>query len=441
MRTPSLMGLVVSTAWVIWAAGATQTLGAPDPAAEQLSYTSVFECDGCVGGGAPTLTGRISILVDVDDTTRVIVLPASDERIAWSPDGHNLLSVRGGEIYLSNITGLPGINLTNFPGAYDRTPAWSPDGARIAFASTRDGTMDLYLMNTNGSGVVRLRTGAQTAWRPAWSRDSTHLAFNCTFEPQPTTSVDVCTIAVNGSGFTRLTSEESFDQDPDWSPDGRTILFSTARYGGQELAVMNPDGTDVRRVTHGGVLAYSPAWSSDGTRIAFVDSAEAENYGWSNVSVMDADATNVTSIGLGHDPAWRPRDGGLNERPVASFTFECIEQTCTFDASSSSDSDGSITSYGWQFSDGTTAAGVTASHQFAAGHTYNVQLVVMDDKGALEITQQVVDFNQRPIVSFITTCAGLTCTFDGSASFDPDGTLAMFMWRFGDGDDRVSTRR
>ena len=381
--------------------------------------TAVFDCDGCVGGGAPTLTGRITILVDVDDTTRVIGLPASDERIAWSPDGHNLLSVRGGEIYLSNITGLPGINLTNFPGAYDRTPAWSPDGARIAFASTRDGTMDLYLMNTNGSGVVRLRTGAQTAWRPAWSRDSTHLAFNCTFEPQPTTSVDVCTIAVNGSGFTRLTSEESFDQDPDWSPDGRTILFSTARYGGQELAVMNPDGTDVRRVTHGGVLAYSPAWSSDGTRIAFVDSAEAENYGWSNVSVMDADATNVTSIGFGPPTAWRPRDGGLNERPVASFTFECIEQTCTFDASSSSDSDGSITSYGWQFSDGTTAAGVTASHQFAAGHTYDVQLVVMDDKGALEITQQVVDFNQRPIVSFITTCAGLTCTFDGSALVRP----------------------
>jgi hypothetical protein len=67
MRTRLLMGFVVSTAWVIWTADATQTLGAPDPAAEQLSYTSVFDCDGCVGG--PTLTRRISILVDVDDTT------------------------------------------------------------------------------------------------------------------------------------------------------------------------------------------------------------------------------------------------------------------------------------------------------------------------------------------------------------------------------------
>jgi hypothetical protein len=100
MRTRSLMGFVVSTAWVIWTAGATQTLGAPDPAAEQLSYTAVFDCDGCAGGRP---TGRISILVDVDDITRVIVLPASDERIAWSPDRLVHHDVRGADLHVRRI--------------------------------------------------------------------------------------------------------------------------------------------------------------------------------------------------------------------------------------------------------------------------------------------------------------------------------------------------
>jgi PKD repeat protein len=102
---------------------------------------------------------------------------------------------------------------------------------------------------------------------------------------------------------------------------------------------------------------------------------------------------------------------------------------------SSSDSDGTITQYGWQFGDGALGSGATVSHTFAVGRAYRVQLVVTDDRGGLGASIQTIDLNQRPVVSLSATCSGLTCTFDGSASFDPDGTIAFFIWRFGDGRD------
>ena len=138
-------------------------------------------------------------------------------------------------------------------------------------------------------------------------------------------------------------------------------------------------------------------------------------------------------MGWAYGPiSWRPSPGGPNDRPVAAFTFDCTGTTCNLDGSPSSDSDGAIASYAWQFDDGTKAWGATVTHTFAGSH--NVRLTVMDDDGALATVTQSV--NQLPVVSFTTTCTGLTCTFDGSASFDPDGYLYYFHWGFGDWTDR-----
>src|SRR5262249_3391288 len=100
---------------------------------------------------------------------------------------------------------------------------------------------------------------------------------------------------------------------------------------------------------------------------------------------MNVDGTGLTELESGRSPAWRPRPGGVNDRPVASFTVRCADLTCAFDASSSSDFDGTITRYGWQFADG-VGSGATVSHTFPGGHDYYVQLVVMDNGGALAAT-------------------------------------------------------
>jgi PKD repeat protein len=447
----------------IWTPSKAQALEPLDPAAEQISLIITFVCPG---PGAyedfPPLCSD-SVLVDADGS-HVMRLPGGGGA-AWSPDGKQFLARAkqflapgpGADIFVVPATGGTGVNLTNDP-ANDLMAAWSPDGTKIAFASDREGPLDLYLMNPDGSGVVRINTGVGMAWKPTWSPDSTRLAFNCIVDSSPSpwwsaeiSTVDVCAINADGSGFARLTTttEPGGGFDPAWSPDGGKILFATYRYGGvivmdsggwsvSELAKMNPDGSGVTRVSPG-TVGYAPAWSSDGTRIAFVSLFTTDWWGPSSVVyVMNADGTSLFELAWGDTPAWRPMAAGVNDRPVASFTVMCSGVTCTFDASASADSDGTIAVYAWHFGDGATGLGASASHTFAGGSTYTVQLIVMDAAGALGSVSQSVNLNQPPIVSFTSTCNGLTCTFDGSASFDPDGTIAMYRWNFGDGKDGVA---
>jgi PKD repeat protein len=82
--------------------------------------------------------------------------------------------------------------------------------------------------------------------------------------------------------------------------------------------------------------------------------------------------------------------GGTNNPPIASFTYSCTGLTCNFDGTTSSDTDGSITSYAWNFGDGNSGAGVTTSHTYSTGGTYTVVLTVTDDDNAPSQTSQSV---------------------------------------------------
>ncbi len=124
-----------------------------------------------------------------------------------------------------------------------------------------------------------------------------------------------------------------------------------------------------------------------------------------------------------------------NRIPVASFTTAASYLGVTVDASASSDSDGTIASYSWQFGDGSTGSGVTAAHTYAASGTYSVILTVTDNVGATATTTRSVTVaaNQAPTASFTSTVSALTATVDGSASSDAEGPIASYAWDFGDG--------
>jgi PKD repeat protein len=125
-----------------------------------------------------------------------------------------------------------------------------------------------------------------------------------------------------------------------------------------------------------------------------------------------------------------------NQPPVAAFTPTCTQLACTVDATASSDPDGTISSYAWQFGDGSTGTGVTSSRTYAAAGTYTITLTVTDDAGATDTTTQTVTVaptpNQSPTASFTNSCTDLACTFNGSGSNDPDGTIASYAWSWGD---------
>ncbi len=129
-----------------------------------------------------------------------------------------------------------------------------------------------------------------------------------------------------------------------------------------------------------------------------------------------------------------------NQAPTASFAPSCVDLDCTFDGSGSSDPDGTIASYAWDFGDGDAGTGANPTHTYAAGGTYDVTLTVTDDGGATGTdTQQVTvtATNQAPTASFTAGCTDLNCSFDGAGSTDPDGTIASYAWDFGDGNNGI----
>ena len=137
-----------------------------------------------------------------------------------------------------------------------------------------------------------------------------------------------------------------------------------------------------------------------------------------------------------------------NQSPTASFTANPTSGVAplevSFNASNSSDSDGSITSYAWDFKDGETGNGEIISHTFSSIGSYNVELTVTDDKGATDsltktitVTDSIVS-NQSPTASFTANptsgVAPLEVSFNASSSSDSDGSITSYDWDFKDGE-------
>lgn len=135
--------------------------------------------------------------------------------------------------------------------------------------------------------------------------------------------------------------------------------------------------------------------------------------------------TALVSIGVGEPP---------NQSPTASFSFSCSNLTCTF-TDGSTDSDGTIENWAWDFGDGSESAEQSPVHTYLAGGSYDITLTVTDDDGATDdATLQVTvnPQNQGPRASFTFTCNLLSCSFTDTST-DADGVIESWSWTFGDG--------
>lgn len=129
-------------------------------------------------------------------------------------------------------------------------------------------------------------------------------------------------------------------------------------------------------------------------------------------------------------------NGPSNTPPAAAFTPSCALLDCAF-ADGSSDPDGQVTAYAWDFGDGAAAATTKdAQHTYAAGNTYTVSLRVTDNDGAVNgVTKSVqvsTPANAPPTANFTSSCTELACSFT-DLSADGDGAVVGFHWDFGDG--------
>ena len=197
-------------------------------------------------------------------------------------------------------------------GADDWSPAWSPDGRRIAFTSSRDATVagmhNIYLMNADGSGVTRLTFNLAWDEFPAWSPDGRSITFVTTADGNS----EIFAVDVNGSNYRRLTSNGADDRAPHWSPDGRRIVFSSRRTGSWQLFHMDADGNNQSQLTFSGANDQEPAWSPDGRRIAFF----SDRAGNAEIYVMNADGSSQTRLTFDpardEHPAWSPDGSAIS---------------------------------------------------------------------------------------------------------------------------------
>lgn len=124
--------------------------------------------------------------------------------------------------------------------------------------------------------------------------------------------------------------------------------------------------------------------------------------------------------------------------PVPAFSSTVSGLTATLDGSTSSDANGPIAAYAWDFGDGSTGTGVTAEHSYAAAGSYQVRLTVTDNSGSTASVTQTVTVtappaNRPPTAAFTSTVANLAAAFDAAGSTDPDGAISGYAWDFGDG--------
>ena len=198
-------------------------------------------------------------VADADGFGAQTVLSSGEPIIspAWAPDGNRLAYVsfedRKPVVYVQSLLSGERRAVANFRGS-NSAPAWSPDGRQLAVTLTRDGGSQIFLINADGSGA-----------------------------PQ------------------RLTQSSAIDTEANFSPDGQTILFTSDRGGGPQIYRIGVKGGAVQRVTFEGSYNVSPRHSPDGKSFTFIQ----RNGGRFNVAVQDIATRQVQVL----------TDGGIDESP------------------------------------------------------------------------------------------------------------------------------
>jgi len=185
-------------------------------------------------------------------------------RPTWSPDSREVVFTEGSRLMAENLdTGRLRTIATLSGEVID--PAWSPDGAWIAFALREYGAAeDIYVMNPMGQQLRRLTVHSAADRHPAWSPDSRSIAFASNRGGDD----DIWTVSLDGGEPVQLTQGPANDTWPAWSPDGRFLAFASDREG-QDLWVLPAGRSDPVRITQDAANSTAPAWSPDGDWIAY----------------------------------------------------------------------------------------------------------------------------------------------------------------------------
>lgn len=229
---------------------------------------------------------------------------------SWSPDGTKIAFSQDQALWVMNADGTNKTKILDVPAGGD--PSWSPDGSKLVFykyINPSDGSegYDLYIINIDGTGLRQLtnnRSTTATDVSPAWSPNGQKIAFIRYATAVGSSAIPkIYVINADGSGVRQLSDSNSntLDYDPDWSPDSTKIVFNRSTSQSSGIYVMNADGSNVKQISASG---SQPAWSPDGTKIVYGGAA--------GIYTMNPDGSGQTLVvdvpgdKYEYDPDWQP---------------------------------------------------------------------------------------------------------------------------------------
>jgi Tol biopolymer transport system component len=323
LRLLAIVGGLALAACVLALMAAHKPAEATFPGSNGKIAFHSFHTSGEESGVISTITADGKVL------KRLTNASYQDSSPAFSPDGSriafssNRYKLRDVDIFTMNPngSGVKNVTKTNALGQNDGFSAWSPDGRKVAFA--RGG--DIFVRNADGTNEIQLtEVTEEFNFEPSWSPDGSKIVFStrrCRDASLPCHLPELWVMSADGTDERRFLTDPNPDScqrlHPDWSPDGTRVVFTSWCDGGGSgisdgsgIYVVNADGSSQKRLTTVDFLPLDqePAWSPNGRKIAFIR-AEGNVY---DLFVMRADGTNITNYtntpeAEEHNPSWQPK--------------------------------------------------------------------------------------------------------------------------------------
>lgn len=256
--------------------------------------------------------GQIAVL---SGGTETILTPvgASQAQPAFSPDGARIAYAGGLHIWIMKANGTHPVAVPVTGNPYEGDPTWSPDATKLAYINGSNA--QIYTVKTAGGAATQLTTSGTTISDLKWSPAGNVIAYDA-FD-SATGHTQLFTVSVPGGVVKRLTSGACTSSEPDWSPDGASIAFSTSCFDNNaNIAVMPARGGAATQVAlYAEADAGYPSWSPDGSVIVFAaNEGQGSEQLWEASPGTPGDGKNVTATQLTFDggqplntmPSWQP---------------------------------------------------------------------------------------------------------------------------------------
>ena len=188
-------------------------------------------------------------------------------------------------------------------GTLNLSPSFSPDGKRVAFASSVDANIDLFLCERACVAPQRITTSRAIDTNPAWSPDGAQIAFSSSRSGRP----HIYVMKIDGSDVRRISFDGDYNEGANWSPDGSHLVYASRTGNRFRIAVTDLISLETKILAQGPKSYEEPTFSPDGSKIAFTVRQGRE----AQIFVMDADGNNwrqLTYEGNNSAPDWsRPQ--------------------------------------------------------------------------------------------------------------------------------------